>query len=264
MRHSTGRVLLFCTLLLGSVRAADSEQPELLVFAASSLTNVLQDIGAAYTKQTGQTVTFSFAASAVVARQIESGAKADMFVSADADWMDYLAARGLIDSSTRRDVARNRLALVAPADSTIRLTIAPGFPLATALGKGRLATGDPDYVPVGRYARSALTALGVWNSVVDHLARTDNVRAALAFVARGEAPLGIVYRTDALLENKVRIVDLFPESSHPPIVYPAAVVRDAKGGAARFAEFLSGPTARALLTGDGFISPQSGDIMAPP
>ena len=244
------------TLLLGAAGAADSKPPELLVFAASSLTNVMQEVGAAYTKETGQAVALSFAASAVVARQIESGAHADVFVSADTEWMDYLAARGLVDRSTRRNVAGNRLALVAPADRAIRLKIAPGFALAAALGKGRLATGDPDYVPVGRYARSALTALGVWESVADHLARTDNVRSALAFVARGEAPLGIVYRTDAMLEPRVRIVALFPESSPPPIVYPAAVVRDAKAGAGQFVQFLNGPAARALFAHDGFMTTQ--------
>jgi molybdate transport system substrate-binding protein len=247
--------LLAFALLSGSAQATDPGQPGLLVFAASSLTDALQEIGAAYARDTGQPAKFSFAASAVVARQIESGARADVFVSADVEWMDYLAKRGLIDASTRRDVAGNRLVLVAPADSTVRLTIAPGFALAAALGNGRLATGDPDYVPAGRYARSALMALGAWDSVASRLARTDNVRSALAFVARGEAPLGIVYRTDALIESRVRIVDLFPESSHPPIAYPAAAIRNAAPGAARFVEFLGGSTGRAIFARYGFIAP---------
>jgi molybdate transport system substrate-binding protein len=255
MRHALRFGLLAFALLSGSAQATDPGQPGLLVFAASSLTDALQEIGAAYARDTGQPAKFSFAASAVVARQIESGARADVFVSADVEWMDYLAKRGLIDASTRRDVAGNRLVLVAPADSTVRLTIAPGFALAAALGNGRLATGDPDYVPAGRYARSALMALGAWDSVASRLARTDNVRSALAFVARGEAPLGIVYRTDALIESRVRIVDLFPESSHPPIAYPAAAIRNAAPGAARFVEFLGGSTGRAIFARYGFIAP---------
>ena len=244
----------FLLLILGSAHAADSQQPTLLVFAAASLTNGLEDIGSAYTRGTGQSVKFSFAASSVLARQIEAGARADVFFSADLEWMDYLEARNLIDRKSRREVLGNRLALIAPADSKVELKVAPNFPLAAALGKGRLAVGDPDYVPVGRYARSALTKFGVWKDVDDHLARADNVRSALAFVARGEAPLGIVYETDARTENKVRIIDVFPTGSHPPITYPAATTAGAKPGAQRFLDFLQGAAARAIFVRYGFVT----------
>jgi molybdate transport system substrate-binding protein len=251
------RALLLATLLLigAASHAADPAQPELLVFGASSLTNALADTGAAYTRATGQEVRFSFAASAVGARQIEAGARADVFFSADIEWMDYLEARRLVDPGTRHDVVSNRLALIAPVDSAVVLKIAPGFPLAAALGSGRLATGDPDYVPAGRYGRSALTALGVWNDVANRIVRADNVRSALMFVARGEAPLGIVYQTDALAEGKVRIVDLFPVSSHPKISYPAAATPAARPGAARFVEFLLTPAAHDIFARYGFLDP---------
>jgi molybdate transport system substrate-binding protein len=255
MHRLSRRSLLAGLIVLSfATRAAEPAKPELLVFAAASLTNVLQDIGAAYTKETGQAVKFSFASSAILARQIEAGARADVFFSADLEWMDYLDARSLINHSTRVDVLSNRLALVAPADSTLDLKIAPNFPLAAALGKGRLATGDPDYVPVGRYAKSALMTLGIWNEIADRIVRADNVRSALAFVARGEAPLGIVYETDAKVDKNVRIVDLFPASSHPPITYPVATTAAAKSGAHGFAEYLRGPTARGIFQHYGFIT----------
>src|ERR1700677_2287574 len=172
--------------------AADTDKPPITVFAAASLTNVLQDLGDSFTTHTSIPVRFSFAASSALARQIESGAAADVFFSADLDWMDYLQTRNLIQRQTRHDMLGNRLVLIAPADSKIMLKIAPHFPLAAALGKGRLSTGDPDSVPAGRYAQSALTSLGVWRDISNRLIRADSVRAALAFVDRGEAPLGIV------------------------------------------------------------------------
>jgi molybdate transport system substrate-binding protein len=235
------------------LHAADAQKPELLVFGASSLTNVLDEIGAAYTRETQQRVKFSYAASSALARQIEASAKADVFFSADTDWMDYLQARNLIDKSSRKDLLGNRLVLVAPANSTVQLKIAPNFPLAATLGKGHLATGDPDSVPVGRYARSALTTLGVWNDIADRVVRAENVRSALSFIARGEAPLGIVYQTDALVEKQVRVVDIFPENTHPPIVYPVAATVGARSGARQFVEFLSGPSAVVLFKRYGFI-----------
>jgi molybdate transport system substrate-binding protein len=161
-------------------------------------------------------------------------------------------ARNLIDRSTRRNVLGNRLALVAPADSKIELKIAPGFKLAAALGNGRLATGDPESVPVGKYARSALTSLGVWNDVADKLVRADNVRSALAFIARGETPLGIVYETDAKVEKRVRVVALFPTDSHPPIVCPVAVTTKAHPAARQFVEFLQGSAAQNAFEKYGF------------
>jgi len=231
---------------------ADADKEPLVVFAASSLTDAMEKIGPVYTQQTGQPVQFSYAASSVLARQIEAGPKADVFFSADTSWMDYLQERDLIDKSTRRDLLGNRLVLVAPASSKIELKIAPDFPLAAALGKGRLATGDPDSVPVGRYARSALTSLGVWNSVADRLIRAENVRSALAFIARGEAPLGIVHDTDARVEKQVRVVDTFPEDTHLPIVYPVAATAHAKPAAAAFVEYLSGPAAAETFEQYGF------------
>ena len=244
-------LLVLCTL--GTpLPAADTPKQELLVFAAASLTNVLDEIGTTYAQQTGQPVKFSYAASSALARQLEAGARADVFFSADLEWMDYVQARTLIDRSTRRNVLGNRLVLVAPADSRVELKIAPGFALAPTLGKGRLATGDPDTVPVGKYARSALTSLGVWNDVADKLVRADNVRSALAFIARGETPLGVVYETDANVEKRVRIVDFFPADSHPPIVYPVAVTAQARPAARQFVEFLQSAAAREAFKKYGF------------
>ncbi len=255
-------IVLLGALLDGSAAYAQSPMTdqhlsagvrgELLVFAAASLTDVLGEIGTAYAAENGQRVEFSFAASSTLARQIEAGAGADAFISADLDWMDYLQARNLVDRATRTDIAGNRLVLVAPADSAIELRIGPGFGLAAALGPGRLATGDPESVPVGRYARSALTTLGVWNEVADRLVRTENVRSALAFIARGEASLGIVYATDALVEKRVRIVATFPADSHLPIVYPAAATTAARPGAREFVAALRGEPAQALLRKYGF------------
>lgn len=255
MMPCTRRSMLAALLVFaGSAQGADSSRPELLVFAASSLATVLEDIGAAYTKTTGQSIKFSFASSAVVARQIEAGARADAFVSADVEWMDYLEQRHFIDRPSRQNVAGNRLALIAPAASRIELRIGPNFPIATVLGQERLATGDPDYVPVGRYAKSALIALGVWNEVADRVVRADNVRAALALVSRGEAPLGIVYETDAKADRNVRIVDLFPADSHLPITYPAAATAGAKPGAQAFVRYLRSPAARDIFLRYGFVT----------
>jgi molybdate transport system substrate-binding protein len=247
-------VWLSCTLFMPA-HAADEQKRELLVFAAASLTNVLDEIGKAYTQQTRQPVKFSYAASSALARQLEAGANADVFFSADLEWMDYVQARNLIDRSSRRNVLSNRLVLVAPADSRIELKIAPGFRLAEALGNGRLATGDPESVPVGKYARSALTSLGVWNDVADKLVRADNVRSALAFIARGETPLGIVYETDAKVERRVRVVDFFPADSHAPIVYPVAVTAKAHPAARQFVEFLHSAPAQETFKKYAFQDP---------
>jgi molybdate transport system substrate-binding protein len=236
----------------GAVSAAD-KAGTVTVFAASSLTDALQELGADFTKSVGMPVRFSFAASSALARQIESGAPADVFFSADIEWMDYLETRHLIQSESRHDVLGNRLVLIAPANSTLDLKIEPNFDLGRALGAGRLATGDPDSVPVGRYARAALTSLGVWNTVANRLVRADNVRAALAFVDRGETPLGIVYETDAMIDPGVRVVDVFPEDTHPPITYPIALTASAKSGAAQFADYVRSPTADAVFKKYGFV-----------
>ncbi len=222
------------------------------VFAAASLTDALEQLGDEFTRSTGVRVRFSFAASSVLARQIEAGAGADVFFSADQAWMDYLQQRGRINAATRRDLLGNRLVLIAPADSTLQLKIAPGFALLSALGGRRLATGDPDSVPVGRYARSALTSLGVWQDVEDRLVRAEDVRHALMFVARGEVPLGIVYASDARADQDVRVIDVFPADSHLPIIYPVALTRGASAEASRFLDFVQGPAGRAAFGDQGF------------
>ena len=246
-------LLLVALFASGAAFAADTAAKPATVFGAASLTNVLGELGKAFTVRSGADVRFSFAASSTLARQIESGAAAELFLSADKEWMDYLEQRALIRKESRVDLLSNRLALIAPADSAIRLKIAPGFGLVAALGGGRLSTGDPDNVPVGRYARSALTSLGVWNEVADRLVRAEDVRTALAFVARGEAPLGIVYATDARVEKRVRVVDLFPGNTHPRITYPMALTKAAGPDAAKFAEYLKTDEARVVFERYGFI-----------
>ena len=234
--------------------AAQTDKPTIVVFAAASLTNALQEVGDDFTKDSSIPVKFSFAASSTLARQIENGAPADVFFSADIEWMDYLQSRKLIQIPTRHDVLGNQLVLVAPADSKIVLKIEPHFALAATLGKGRLSTGDPDSVPVGRYAREALTKLGVWNDVEARLVRADSVRSALAFVDRGDASLGIVYATDAKIDNKVRVVDVFPDNTHMPIVYPIAVTVVAKADAAKFVDYVRGSVGDATFKKYGFTA----------
>jgi len=253
MKKFSGVGLILSLTLFGSTSfAADADKASITVFAAASLTNVLQELGDGFTRQTSIPVRFSFAASSALARQIENGAPADVFFSADLEWMDYLQTRNLIQRDTRRDALGNRLVLIAPADSKINLKIEPRFPLTKALGTGRLATGDPDSVPVGRYAREALTTLGVWNDVADRMVRADSVRSALAFVDRGEAPLGIVYETDALIDKHVRVVDVFPANSHLPIIYPIALTRAAKPDAAKFVAYIRGPAGDVAFKAYGF------------
>jgi molybdate transport system substrate-binding protein len=250
-RRRFAELLAAMWLLPWMAHGADTAD-SLTVFAAASLTDVMQELGSAYTKETGTKVEYSFAATSTLARQVESGAHADVFFAADQEWMDYLDQRSLIQKATRRNMLGNRLALVAPVSSTAQLQIKANFPLLAALKGGRLAIGDPDSVPVGRYARSALTNLGVWQDVADHLVLADNDRTALAFVARGEAPLGIVYETDARIDKNVRIVDLFPENSHLPITYPIALTNNATAKAVAFLQFLRGPAAASTFEKYGF------------
>jgi molybdate transport system substrate-binding protein len=256
MRRSAIRTLLawFCvaTGALGAVTATAAEPQPVLVFDAASLTDVLDELGRTFTEKTHVQVKSSPAASSALAKQIEAGASADVFFSADLEWMDYLDQRKLLRPGSRHDVVLNRLVLIAPADSKVSLKIAPGFDLLGALGEGKLATGDPDSVPVGKYAHTALEKLGVWDRVSSRIVRAENVRAALAFVARGEAPLGIVYRTDALAEKRVRIVDVFPQDSHPPIVYPIALTTRASPQAQRFLDFVIGDAAKPIFRKYGF------------
>jgi molybdate transport system substrate-binding protein len=245
-------ILVAAVAAIGTTLAAESDQRPVTVFAAASLTNALEKIGQRFTESTGVPVRYSFASSSTLARQIEAGAPADAFFSADLEWMDYLEQRGEINKSSRHNLLGNQLVLIAPIDSKVELKIEPGFDLAATLGKGRLATGDPDSVPVGRYARVALMSLGVWDDVADRLVRAEDVRHALAFVARGEAPLGIVYVTDARVDKRVRIVGAFPADSHPPITYPVALTPRAGPAAARFAEFVRGEASHTVFEEFGF------------
>jgi molybdate transport system substrate-binding protein len=239
-------------LLLLPVAAAAQNAGRITVLAAASLTNVMQEIGKNYQTATGKQAVFSFAGSMILAKQIEASTGADMFISADTESMDYLDRKNLIERASRTILFGNSLVLIAPADSRITIRIAPGFKLADALMGGRLALADTQSVPAGRYGKAALMALGVWDSVKDRLAQGEDVRATLAYVARGEAPLGIVYATDARIEPRVRVAGAFPENTHEPIVYPAALTRDAKPDAASFLSYLKGPAARAVLERAGF------------
>jgi molybdate transport system substrate-binding protein len=237
--------------LAATPAAADSGT--ITVFAAASLTDALNAVGKVYEAGTGTHVVFSFAASSVLAKQIESSAGADMYLSADEDWMNDLDKKGLVEPGTRHDLLGNHLVLIAPAGLKITVRIAPHFDLATALGSSRLAVADPASVPAGKYAKAALTNLGAWDGVSGKLAIAENVRAALAYVARGETTLGIVYNTDAQVEPRVHVVGTFPDSSHAPIVYPMALVKDARPGAADFEKFLSSNEATAIFAKYGFV-----------
>ncbi|HKX64000.1 MAG TPA: molybdate ABC transporter substrate-binding protein [Rhizomicrobium sp.] len=223
------------------------------VFAAASLTDSLKSAAEAYRAKTGIKLALSFGASSTLARQIEQGAQADLFLSADSDWMEYLQKKNLIAEASRKNLLGNRLVLIAAADAKPVPRIAPGFDLAGALEGGRLALADPASVPAGKYAKAALMSLGVWNSVAAKVAQAENVRVALEYVARGEAPYGIVYATDAKVAPKLRIAGAFPENSHPPIVYPAALTKTASPGAKAFLDFLSGTQARGIFEMAGFI-----------
>ena len=247
--------VVFAALVAGTLAlpAAPAAAKDLLVFAAASLKNALDDIDASYKKENGKEVKVSFAASSALARQVEAGAPADIFISADLDWMDYLAKKNLIKPDTSSNLLGNSIVLVAPADSTVTATIAPNFALASLLGDGHLAMANTRSVPAGKYGKAALEKLGVWDSVKDRVAQADNVRAALLLVSRGEAPLGIVYKTDAAADPKVRIVDSFPDDSHPPIIYPVAVIAaSANPDAAAYLAYLKSPTAAAAFEKQGF------------
>ena len=237
----------------GAPPSGVAQEKTITVFAAASMKNALDDVDSIFTKQSGIKVVASYAASSALMKQIEQGAPADVFLSADVDWMDYGAKRNLIKNDTRLNLLGNRLVLIAPKDSKLdNVTIAPGFDLAALAGGGRIATGDVRAVPAGLYAKAALEKLGVWASVESKLAMAENVRAALVLVARGEAPLGIVYETDARIDPGVKIIGVFPEDSHPPIVYPVALTKDAKPDAAQYLAFLRTPDAKAIFERYGF------------
>lgn len=249
------RVILSAVFVAIMSGASSAQAPvQITVLAAASLANVLPEIGKDYETSTHQHIAFSFAASMTLARQIEASSGADIFISADRQTMDYLQMRGLILPGARRDLLANSLVLIAPADSKLMLAIRPGFALAAALHGGRLAIAEPASVPAGKYAQTALMKLGVWDSVSQHLALGEDVRATLAYVARGEAPLGIVYATDARIEPRVRVVATFPVGSHEQIVYPAALVKDANPSSAAFLDYLQGPVARVAFEKAGFTA----------
>ena len=249
--------LLACLLFILSSSpwgiAARGQDAKLVIFAAASLKDALDEVNAAYQREKGQETAASYAASSTLAKQIEAAAPADVFISADLDWMDYLAKKNLIKPETRANLLGNRLVLIAPVNSAAKLGIAPNFPLAQALGNGRLAIAEPNGVPAGRYGKAALESLGVWSSVADRLAPAENVRATLALVSRGEAPLGIVYQTDAASDKAVKIVGTFPQDTHAPIIYPIAVVTSSTNrGAPAYLTFLKSPVARPIFEKQGF------------
>jgi molybdate transport system substrate-binding protein len=250
--RSVGRTCLFALLLVCGLATA-ARADDVLVFAAASLQNALDDAAAAFHSKTGDGTKISYAASSALAKQIENGAPADLFISADLDWMNYLGQKKLIEDGTRANLLGNKLVLVAPAASNAQVEIKPGFALASLLGGGRLAMADPASVPAGKYGKAALEKLGVWDGVQDKVAPAQDVRAALRFVARGEAPLGIVYQTDAAAEPGVKIVGVFPEGSYPPIIYPAALVASSRNpAAAKLLAFLRSPAARPYFEKQGF------------
>ncbi|GEP10686.1 Molybdate-binding protein ModA [Methylobacterium gnaphalii] len=238
----------FATTIPG--RAADLP---IVIFAAASLKNALDEATAAWGKETGKTVKVSYAGSNALAKQLESGAPADIFWSADQAWMDYAQKSSTIRPDTRTDLLRNAIVLVAAKDSTTAIDLKPGVDVAKALGGGRLAMGNVDAVPAGKYGKAALTHLGAWEGVKDKVAQAENVRAALLLVSRGEAPLGIVYASDAVSEPGVKVVATFPADSHPPIVYPIARTKDsANEDSVALLKWLQSPAARPFFEKQGF------------
>lgn len=233
---------------------AKAQPRDLVIFAAASLKNALDDATAAWVKETGKPAPkISYAASSALAKQLEAGAPADLFLSADLDWMDYAAAKGLIRPDTRVTLLANRIALIAPSDSTATIAMGVGLDLAAALGPGRLAMANVESVPAGKYGKAALEKLGAWDNVKDKVAQADNVRAALLLVSRGEAPLGIVYTTDAAADPKVKILATFPPDSHPPILYPVAVTKDSTHpDAVAFLTYLRSSGPKAAFEKQGF------------
>ena len=253
-RRMTNVALMILALILVSAQSARAES--LLFFAAASTGRAIERIVELYHGQSSDTVRVSLAASSTLAVQITNGAPADLFLSANARWMDYLAEKNAIVLETRVDLLANWLALITAVDNPLILKIAPGFPIARVLGDGRLALADPDHVPAGIYAKAAIEKLGVWESVAQRLTRSANVRAAVFLVGRRETPLGVAYTTDVATDGNLRIVDVFPADTHPPIVYPLALVAQNKASSAqKFANFLASPTARRVFQRYGFQFP---------
>jgi molybdate transport system substrate-binding protein len=246
-------LLVWVLLLLAAIEPAMAQPRGPLVLAAASLQESLKTAADGWSRKGHPRPVISFAASSALARQIEAGAPADLFISADEEWMDYVAKKRLLREGTRVSFLYNNLVLVAPAASQIRLTISQDFPLARTLGNGRLAMADPDTVPAGKYAKEALSRLGVWTAVQDKIARAENVRAALALVDRGEVPLGVVYTTDALADHGVRIVGTFPPRSHALISYPvAALTTSTSPDSEGFRRYLLSAEGREIFRRFGF------------
>ena len=237
---------------LGWIPPTSAQSGDIVVFAAASMKDALDSINAQWQAETGKKAVISYASSAVLAKQIEQAAPADIFMSADTDNMDYVQKRDLIKPESRVDLLGNRIVLVAEQNSKIALHIAPSFDLAGALGANRLAMADMASVPAGKYGKAALENLKVWPSVENKVAQAENVRATLILVSRGEAPLGIVYATDAAADPKVRIVDTFPTASHPPIIYPVALTKTAKPDAQAFIAYIESAKAKPLFEKQGF------------
>jgi molybdate transport system substrate-binding protein len=254
MMHRLSAYIVALSILCGSSYSpAFAQDNSLTVFAAASLKNALDDIDAAYTAKTGVKVVASYAASSALAKQIEQGAPADVFASADTDWMDYAISKKTINEPTRINLLGNSIVLIAPKDSKIdNVTIGQGFDLAKLAGDGRIATGDVKAVPVGKYAKAALEKLGAWSAAEPKFAMAESVRAALTLVARGEAALGIVYATDAKVEPGVKILGTFPPDSHPAIIYPVAATATAKTQAADYLAFLRSSVAKTVFERYGF------------
>ena len=252
--HRFAAFLLSFVILCGSALSpVSAEDKTLTIFAAASMKNALDDIDAAFTAKTGVKVNASYAASSTLAKQIEQGAPADIFVSADTDWMDYAVGKKNINESTRVNLLGNSIVLIAPKDSKIdTVTIGPGFDLAKLAGDGKIATGDVKSVPVGKYAKAALEKLGAWSTAEPKFAMAESVRAALTLVARGEAAIGIVYSTDAKVEPGVKVIGTFPADSHPPIIYPVAATSTAKPEANAYLDYLRSSAAKAVLEKYGF------------
>jgi len=253
-KYRIAGLFLSFVILCGSAYSPTlAEDKTLTVFAAASLKNALDDIDAAFTAKTGVKVNASYAASSTLAKQIEQGAPADIFVSADTDWMDYATSKKTINEPTRVNLLGNSIVLIAPKDSKIGdVTIGPGFDLAKLAGDGKIATGDVKAVPVGKYAKAALEKLGAWTAAEAKFAMADSVRAALTLVARSEAALGIVYATDAKVEPGVKIIGTFPADSHPPIIYPVAATSTAKPEANAYLDYLRSQATKAVLEKYGF------------
>ena len=247
-------IFLAFVISFGAIHApAAAQDKALTVFAAASMKNALDEIDAAYTANSGVKITVSYGPSSGLARQIEQGAPADVFISADSDWMDYATAKKSINRSTRVNLLGNNIVLIAPKDSRIdNVNIGPGFDLAKLAGDGKVATGDVKSVPAGKYAKAALEKLGSWQAAEPKFAMADNVRAALTLVARGEAALGIVYSTDARIESGVKTVGTFPAGSHPAIIYPVAATTTARPEASDYLAFLRSAAAKSIFENYGF------------